>query len=55
VYVVNPQSFGWTIHLRVSWLTLLQMSLLVVATTLLAGLYPAQRAMRERQVPLEDE
>ena len=55
VYVVNPQSFGWTIHLRVPWSSLLQMSLLVVITTLLAGLYPAHRAMRERDASLEDE
>ncbi len=31
------------------------MSALVVVTTLLAGLYPAHRAMREGRAPLEDE
>jgi ABC-type lipoprotein release transport system permease subunit len=31
------------------------MSVLVVITTLLAGLYPAQRAMREPAAPEEDE
>ncbi len=55
VYVVNLQSFGWTIHLSIPWTSLLQMSALVVLTTLLAGLYPAHRAMREQQAPLEDE
>ena len=55
VYVVNLQSFGWTIHLTIPWTSLLQMSALVIVTTLLAGLYPAQRAMREQHAPLEDE
>jgi len=55
VYVVNLQSFGWTIHLSIPWTSLLQMSVLVVLTTLLAGLYPAHRAMREQHAPLEDE
>jgi len=54
VYVVNLQSFGWTIHLTIPWASLLQMSALVIVTTLLAGLYPAQRAMRD-QPALEDE
>ena len=47
VYVVNVQSFGWTIHLSIPWWSLAQMSALVVVTTVLAGLYPARRAMRE--------
>jgi len=55
VYVVNLQSFGWTIHLAIPWGALLQMCVLVVVTTLLAGLYPAHRAMREGRAPLEDE
>jgi putative ABC transport system permease protein len=54
VYVINLQSFGWTIHLHVPWISLAQMSLLVVVTTLVAGLYPARRAMREAAVE-EDE
>jgi putative ABC transport system permease protein len=55
VYVVNVQSFGWTIHLSIPWASLAQMSGLVVVTTLLAGLYPAHRAMREQAAPQEDE
>ena len=55
VYVVNVQSFGWTIHLAIPWVSLLQMSMLVSVATLLAGLYPAHRAMRERSSLLEDE
>jgi hypothetical protein len=42
--VINVQSFGWTIQFRVPVLFLLQVSLLVVAATALAGLYPARRA-----------
>lgn len=45
IYVVNLQSFGWTIHLHVPWPSLAQMALLVVVTTLLAGVYPARRAL----------
>lgn len=55
IYVVNLQSFGWTIHLTIPWGSLAQMSGLVLIVTLLAGLYPAQRAMREAAAPLEDE
>lgn len=55
VYVVNLQSFGWTIHLSIPWRSLAQMSVLVIITTLLAGLYPAHRAMREQHASLEDE
>lgn len=55
VYVVNLQSFGWTIHLSIPWRALAQMSVLVIVTTLIAGLYPAQRAMREQHASLEDE
>ncbi|MBM42018.1 MAG: hypothetical protein CL483_08880 [Acidobacteria bacterium] len=46
IYVINVQSFGWTIqfHLPVGFLA--QSTLLVAATTGLAGLYPAAVAMR---------
>jgi putative ABC transport system permease protein len=44
VYVINVQSFGWTIQFRVPVLFLSQVSLLVVVATALAGLYPARRA-----------
>jgi putative ABC transport system permease protein len=55
VYVINLQSFGWTIHLHVPWGSLAQMSALVVVTTLLAGLYPARRAMRDAAADEGDE
>lgn len=56
VYVVNLQSFGWTIHLHVPWTSLLQMSVLVVVTTLVAGVYPARRAITDTAAaPMEAE
>jgi putative ABC transport system permease protein len=45
IYVINVQSFGWTIQFHVPWAFLLQSSALIVAATTLAGLYPARRAM----------
>jgi putative ABC transport system permease protein len=45
VYVINVQSFGWTIQFRVPVLFLLQVSVLVVVATAVAGLYPARRAV----------
>jgi putative ABC transport system permease protein len=44
VYVINVQSFGWTIQFRVPVAFLGQISIAVVAATALAGLYPARRA-----------
>ncbi len=55
VYVVNVQSFGWTIHLMIPWMPLAQMWVLVTAATLLAGVYPAHRAMQERAPVMEEE
>lgn len=46
VYVINVQSFGWTIQFRVPWLFLAQVSAAVVIATALAGLVPARRAVR---------
>ena len=44
VYVINVQSFGWTIQFRVPVAFLAQISIAVVIATALAGLYPARRA-----------
>jgi putative ABC transport system permease protein len=44
VYVINVQSFGWTIQFRVPYGFLAQVSLAVVVSTALAGIYPARRA-----------
>ncbi len=44
IYVVNVQSFGWTIQFRLPAAFLLQASIAVVLATSLAGIYPAHRA-----------
>jgi putative ABC transport system permease protein len=44
VYVINVQSFGWTIQFRVPWLFLAQVSLAVIAATAIAGFLPARKA-----------
>lgn len=46
VYVINLQSFGWTLQFRVPWGFLGQMSFAIVVATALAGLYPARLASR---------
>jgi putative ABC transport system permease protein len=46
VYVINVQSFGWTIQFRVPVAFLAQVSLAVIVATALAGVYPAARAAR---------
>ncbi|MCC6162753.1 MAG: FtsX-like permease family protein [Acidobacteria bacterium] len=56
VYTVLVQSFGWTIQWYVPWRALARMSAFVVIATLVAGLYPAWRAMRDVSVvPERDE
>jgi putative ABC transport system permease protein len=44
VYVINVQSFGWTIQFRVPFMFLAQISAAVIVATALAGLYPARYA-----------
>ena len=46
IFVINVQSFGWTIQFHVPIAFLLQTSLLVLVTTAVAGLYPARVAGR---------
>ncbi|RPH62276.1 MAG: ABC transporter permease [Acidobacteria bacterium] len=46
VFVINRQSFGWTIQWHVPWLFLGQMSLLTVLATMASALLPARRAAR---------
>jgi putative ABC transport system permease protein len=46
IYVINVQSFGWTIQFHLPWAFLGQSSALIMAATALAGLYPARRAMQ---------
>ena len=44
VHVINVQSFGWTIQFSVPYMFLLQVSVVVVIATSIAGLVPARRA-----------
>jgi putative ABC transport system permease protein len=46
IYVVNVQSFGWTIQLQLEPLTFLGATLLVLITALVSGWIPARFAMR---------
>jgi putative ABC transport system permease protein len=46
VFVINQQSFGWTIQWHVPWMFLLQMSFLTVLATTASALVPARRAAR---------
>jgi putative ABC transport system permease protein len=46
IYVINVQSFGWTIQFHVPVAFLVQSSIAVVVATSLAGVYPARRAAR---------
>ncbi len=46
IYVINVQSFGWTIQFQLPTGFLLQSSILMVLATALAGLYPARRAQQ---------
>ncbi len=46
IYVINVQSFGWTIQFHLPIAFLVQSSILIVAATAAAGLYPARRAVR---------
>ena len=46
IFVINKQSFGWTIQFHWPVATLLGALSLVFTATVLAGLYPAQIAMR---------
>ena len=44
IYVINVQSFGWTIQFHVPLAFLVQASIAVVIATSIAGIYPAKRA-----------
>ena len=44
IYVINVQSFGWTIQFHLPLAFLVQASLAVVVATAVAGIYPARRA-----------
>ena len=46
IYVINVQSFGWTIQFHFPALFLLQSAALILLVTAAAGLYPAARATK---------
>jgi putative ABC transport system permease protein len=46
IYVINVQSFGWTIQFHFPVVFLIQSTVLILAVTALAGLYPAARAAK---------
>lgn len=56
IYVINVQSFGWTIQFHLPVGFLLQSFVIVLLAAALAGLYPARRAVRMQVVaPLVEE
>jgi putative ABC transport system permease protein len=46
IFVVNKQSFGWTIQFHPPWMLLTGALLLIWCVTVLAGIYPARIAAR---------
>ena len=50
IYVINVQSFGWTIQFHLPILFLIQSTMLILAVTAVAGLYPAARATKVEAV-----
>jgi putative ABC transport system permease protein len=50
VYVINVQSFGWTIQFHFPLGFIIQSTLLIMAVTAVAGLYPAARAAKVEAV-----
>jgi len=46
IYVINVQSFGWTIQFHLPGVFLAQSSVLILVATVLSGLYPARLAGR---------
>ena len=46
IYVINVQSFGWTIQFHLPVGFLIQSSILILVATVISGLYPARAAAR---------
>ncbi|MCA9799241.1 MAG: ABC transporter permease [Cyanobacteria bacterium HKST-UBA04] len=46
IFVINKQSFGWTIHYRIPWLFLIETCGLVMAASVIAALLPARLAVK---------
>ncbi|HYE74837.1 MAG TPA: FtsX-like permease family protein, partial [Blastocatellia bacterium] len=54
IYVINLQSFGWTIQFHLPVWFLVQSSILILITTGLSGIYPAHRAARVQVAEREE-
>jgi putative ABC transport system permease protein len=50
IYVINVQSFGWTIQFHFPTVFLLQSAALILVVTAIAGLYPAARAAKTGKI-----
>ena len=46
IFVINVQSFGWTIQFHFPVMFLVQSSLFILVATAVSGLYPARLATR---------
>lgn len=55
IYVINLQSFGWTIQFHLPVWFLAQSSILILITTALSGIYPARRAASMQVAEREEE
>jgi putative ABC transport system permease protein len=55
IYVINKQSFGWTIQFHWPFLLLSSALSVVYIATILAALYPARTAMRLRPIEVVHE
>ena len=50
IYVINKQSFGWTIQFSIPLWSLIEFWLIVMVTSTLAGFFPARRAAKMNAV-----
>jgi putative ABC transport system permease protein len=50
IYVINKQSFGWTIQFSIPFWSLVESGVLVMVTSIGAGLIPSRRAARMNPV-----
>jgi len=48
VYVINKQSFGWSVDLNIPWLSMAGMLTGMVAATIAAAILPYREALRVR-------
>jgi len=50
IYVINKQSFGWTIQFTIPVMRLIEFWAMVMVASLIAGFIPARRAARTNLV-----